>query len=119
AGSVINGRSDFVGNPSVGTSPVASGSGLPAPSLISAGGAGTAGGLPFNVNLGAVAPTSGVFFGHRSHNFAVDFFISAAEAKGIGKLLSKPKVITQNNEKATVKQGVKIPVQTIINNTIT
>jgi type IV pilus assembly protein PilQ len=41
-----------------------------------------------------------------------------AEAKGVGKLLSKPKVITQNNEKATVKQGTKIPIQTTINNTI-
>jgi type IV pilus assembly protein PilQ len=27
-------------------------------------------------------------------------------------------VVTQNNEKATVKQGVKIPIQTTINNTI-
>ena len=63
-------------------------------------------------------PTSGLFLGHRSPNFAVDFFITAAEAKGVGKLLSKPKVITQNNEKATVKQGTKIPVQTTINNTI-
>jgi type IV pilus assembly protein PilQ len=48
----------------------------------------------------------------------VDFFISAAEAKGVGKLLSKPRVVTQNNEKATVKQGTKIPIQTTINNTI-
>jgi len=48
----------------------------------------------------------------------VDFIISAAESKGVGKLLSKPKVITQNNEKAIVKQGTKIPVQTTINNTI-
>ena len=29
-----------------------------------------------------------------------------------------PKVITQNNQKATVKQGTKIPVQTIVNNTV-
>ena len=42
----------------------------------------------------------------------------AAETEGVGKLLSKPKVITQNNEKATVKQGTKIPVQTIVNNTV-
>jgi type IV pilus assembly protein PilQ len=48
----------------------------------------------------------------------VDLFITAAEAKGVGKLLSKPKVITQNNAKATVKQGTKIPIQTTINNTI-
>jgi type IV pilus assembly protein PilQ len=70
------------------------------------------------VNLAASAPTSGLFLGHRSPNFAVDFFITAAESKGVGKLLSKPRVITQNNEKATVKQGTKIPVQTTINNTI-
>ncbi len=70
------------------------------------------------MNLGAGVPTSGFYFGHRSPNFAVDFFITAAEAKGVGKLLSKPKVITQNNEKATVKQGTKIPIQTTINNTI-
>jgi type IV pilus assembly protein PilQ len=55
---------------------------------------------------------------HRSPNFALDFFITAAEAKGVGKLLSRPRVVTQNNEKAVVKQGTKIPIQTTINNTI-
>ena len=45
----------------------------------------------------------------QSANFALDFFITAAEAKGVGKLLSKPHMVTQNNEKATVKQGTKIP----------
>ena len=75
-------------------------------------------GLPLNVNLGAGVPTSGFYFGHRSPNFAVDLFITAAEAKGVGKLLSKPKIITQNNEKAEVKQGTKVPIQTTINNTI-
>jgi len=74
--------------------------------------------LPLAVNLGAGVPTSGLGFIHRSPNFAVDFFITAAESKGVGKLLSKPRVVTQNNEKATVKQGVKIPIQTTINNTI-
>ena len=74
--------------------------------------------MPFVSNLEAGAPTSGLLLAHRSTNFAVDFFITAAEAKGVGKLLSKPKVITQNNEKATVKQGTKIPIQTTINNTI-
>src|SRR6266404_3479887 len=47
--------------------------------------------MPFVTNLGAVAPTSGLLLAHRSTNFAVDFFITAAEAKGVGKLLSKPK----------------------------
>jgi type IV pilus assembly protein PilQ len=74
--------------------------------------------LPLVTNLAAGAATSGLMLAHRSPNFAVDLFITAAESKGVGKLLSKPKVITQNNEKATVKQGTKIPIQTTINNTI-
>jgi type IV pilus assembly protein PilQ len=53
-----------------------------------------------------------------SPSFALDYVISAAESRGVGKLLSKPKVITQNNEKATIKQGTKIPIQTNVNNTI-
>jgi type IV pilus assembly protein PilQ len=74
--------------------------------------------MPLVTNLGAATPTSGLSYLFTSPNFAVDFMISAAEAKGVGKLLSKPKVITQNNERATVKQGTKIPIQTTINNTI-
>jgi len=74
--------------------------------------------MPLSVNLPASGPTSGLLLAHRSPNFAVDFFITAAEAKGVGKLLSKPRVVTQNNEKATVKQGQKIPIQTTINNTV-
>ncbi len=122
AGTTTSGRSIYGGNPAVGVSPIQTGSALPTPPLIttptsSSGGSSTPG-LPYNVNLGAGVPTSGFGFIQRSPNFAVDLFISAAESKGVGKLLSKPKVITQNNEKATVKQGTKIPIQTTINNTI-
>jgi type IV pilus assembly protein PilQ len=113
AGTVTGGRSIASGTSEVGTSPQPF-SPVPIPGTSAA----STSTLPFNVNLGASAPTSGLFLGHRSPNFAVDFFITAAEAKGVGKLLSKPRVITQNNEKATVKQGTKIPVQTTINNTI-
>ena len=74
--------------------------------------------MPLGVSLGAGVPTSGLGLSHRSANFAVDFFITAAESRGVGKLLSKPRVVTQNNEKAVVKQGTKIPIQTTINNTI-
>jgi type IV pilus assembly protein PilQ len=74
---------------------------------------------PLVTNFAAQAPTTGISYLFTSPNLALDYIITAAESKGIGKLLSKPKVSTQNNEKATVKQGVKIPVQTVINNTIT
>jgi type IV pilus assembly protein PilQ len=112
AGSTTGGRSVIGGDSTVGISNISGGT---PPPVITAAGTTS---LPLNTNLGAGAPTSGLFLGHRSPNFAVDFFITAAEAKGVGKLLSKPKVITQNNEKATVKQGTKIPIQTTINNTI-
>jgi type IV pilus assembly protein PilQ len=110
-GSATSGRSFVGGDSTVGASNV---SNTPPPFYTAAGTTS----IPLNTNLGAGAPTSGIFLGHRSPNFAVDFFITASEAKGVGKLLSKPKVITQNNEKATVKQGTKIPIQTTINNTI-
>jgi type IV pilus secretin PilQ/predicted competence protein len=122
AGTTTGGRSLFSGSPQVGGSNVSTGPGLPpSPVTISPGqttGNGATSGIPLNINLGAGVPTSGLGFSHRSPNFAVDFFITAAESKGVGKLLSKPRIVTQNNEKATVKQGVKIPIQTTINNTI-
>jgi len=111
AGQTTSGRSIMGGDSTVGSSNVTS---TPPPFYTTAG----TSNLPLNTNLGAVAPTSGLFLGHRSPNVAVDFLITAAEAKGVGKLLSKPKITTQNNEKATVKQGTKIPIQTTINNTI-
>jgi len=104
----------LVGNTAF-NSPISRGTGLPTPPLVASGTTS----IPLNSNLGATVPTSGASFAHSSPNLALDFIISAAENKGVGKLLSKPKVITQNNEKAMVKQGTKIPVQTVINNTIT
>ncbi|HEV1993715.1 MAG TPA: type IV pilus secretin PilQ [Candidatus Acidoferrum sp.] len=116
AGAINAGRNIFGGLPgnAAFVSPLIRGIGLPPPPLVSSGSSA----MPLNTNLGATTPTSGVSYAFSSKNFALDFLISAAEAKGVGKLLSKPKVITQNNEKATVKQGSKIPVQTVINNTI-
>lgn len=113
-----SGRSIFGGNSEIGTSqfnPKNLGiPGFPDPPVVVNG----TNALPLAVDLGAGAPTSGFGFIHRSPNFALDLFISAAEAHGVGKLLSKPRVVTQNNEKATVKQGTKVPIQTTINNTI-
>jgi type IV pilus assembly protein PilQ len=74
--------------------------------------------MPLITNFGTGGPTSGLQYLFQSTNFALDAVIDAAETKGVGKLLSRPKVITQNNEKATVKQGTKLPVQTVVNNTV-
>jgi type IV pilus assembly protein PilQ len=83
-----------------------------------AAGATASGQLPLNVNLPAVAPTSGFTYSRVSPNYTLDFIITAAESKGVGKLLSSPQLVTQNNALAEVKQGTQIPIQTTINNTI-
>lgn len=125
----LNGRNTFGGVPVVGVSPILHGGASPIPPLIGSpapASTGTSGGtglnppvpMPLNSSLAAGSPTSGIAFQHSSPNFALDYMITAAEAKGVGKLLSKPKVYTQNNEKGTVKQGNRVPIQTTINNTI-
>lgn len=120
AGSTTHGRSLFFGGQgsSSGVSTTGNIPSGPGVTATPAGGAAGGSGLPLAVSLGAGVPTSGLGFSHRSPNFAVDFFITAAEARGVGKLLSKPRVVTQNNQKAVVKQGTQIPIQTTINNTI-
>jgi type IV pilus assembly protein PilQ len=114
-GSVLSGTSGVGASPVTRNFPP-----LPAPPVIVGAGGGTtkSGAIPLNTNLGVGSPTSGISYSFAAKNFALDFIITAAEQRGVGKLLSKPKVITQNNEKATVKQGTKIPVQTIVNNTV-
>lgn len=116
-----NFRNVIGGDSTVGTSPVVRNF-PPAPVppvIVGTGGANvTSGSLPLLTNLGASVPTSGVSYSFSSTNFALDMIISAAENRGVGKLLSQPKIITQNNEKAVVKQGTKIPVQTVVNNTV-
>jgi len=117
------GSSILGGDSGVGTSPIIRNFGpgqLPAPPVIvgSGGSSSTSGSQPLNTNLAVGSPTSGISYAFSAKNFALDFIITAAEDRGVGKLLSKPKLITQNNEKATVKQGTKIPIQTIVNNTV-
>ncbi len=121
AGTTTGGRSLFGGTPEVGCSGIIGP--LVSPSACSSSGGvisgnGTTSGTPLNTNFPAGTPTSGFGFSHRSPNFALDFVLTAAESKGVGKLLSKPKIFAQNNVKAEIKQGTKIPIQTTINNTI-
>jgi type IV pilus assembly protein PilQ len=109
-----NGQNAFGGNSAAGTSPISHPAPGPIPPLVSAGTTS----IPLLTNLSAVGATSGFTFSHFSKNFALDFMITAMESKGVGKLLSAPKVVTQNNTQGTTSQGTKIPIQTNINNTI-
>jgi type IV pilus assembly protein PilQ len=68
--------------------------------------------VPLFSNLGAVGPTSGLEFVNATNNMRIDLLLTMAESRGLLKILSRPRVVTQNNIQAVVKQGVKIPIMT-------
>jgi type IV pilus assembly protein PilQ len=73
------------------------------------------------VNLGVPGATSavGLQLGSVNGAFNLDVALSALENSGNGRLLSTPRVSTQNNVEAEITQGVQIPIQTVANNTVT
>jgi type IV pilus assembly protein PilQ len=68
--------------------------------------------IPLFSNLGGAGPTSGIGFSTGSNNFRLDFALTMAESRGLLKVLSRPRVVTQNNIQAIVKQGVRVPIVT-------
>jgi len=78
-------------------------------------------GQPTAVNLAVPgAPTAvGLALGSVNGAFNLDVALSALESSGNGRLLSTPRVTTQNNVAAEMTQGVQIPIQTVSNNTVT
>ncbi len=68
---------------------------------------------------GAAPSTLGLALGSVNGAFNLDVALSALENSGNGRLLSTPRVSTQNNVEAEITQGVKIPIQTVANNTVT
>jgi type IV pilus assembly protein PilQ len=76
---------------------------------------------PTAVDLGLAAATSALGLALGSVNGAVslDVALAALERTGRGRLLSSPRVATQNNVEAEMTQGVQIPIQTVANNTVT
>ncbi len=73
------------------------------------------------VNLGVQGATTALGLALGSINGAVnlDVALSALESTGQGRILSTPRVSTQNNIEAEITQGVQIPIQTVANNTVT
>jgi type IV pilus assembly protein PilQ len=80
-----------------------------------------AAGQPSAVNLAVPAASSavGLALGSVNGAFGLDVALSALERSGNGRLLSTPRVTTQNNVAAEMTQGVQIPIQTVANNTVT
>ena len=72
-------------------------------------------GLAAQSAAGALGLALGAMDGSRS----LDIALSAAEDEGEVRILSTPRVTTQNNVQATIRQGDQIPIQTVANNTVT
>jgi type IV pilus assembly protein PilQ len=72
------------------------------------------------VDLAAAGASSamGVTLGAINGAFNLDLALSALEHQGRLKILSKPKVTTQNNREAEVATGFQVPFQTVSNNTV-
>jgi len=82
----------------------AGGVGLPVPGFGSVGNAGSVLAFTFTDILNA---------------FNLDFALQAAETDGTAKIVSSPKVTAQNNEKAHIESGIRLPIQTVANQTVT
>jgi type IV pilus assembly protein PilQ len=76
---------------------------------------------PTAVNLPVPGATSAIGLALSSVNGALnlDLALSALERSGKGRVLSTPRVTTQNNVAAEMTQGIQIPIQTVANNTVT
>jgi type IV pilus assembly protein PilQ len=107
-----NGHSGIGGNQAAGSSPTTVG-GL-TPGYITTAGSGSSNGstIPLFSNLGSTSPSSGISFVNASNNVRIDMILSMAESRGLLKVLSRPRVVTQNNIQALVKQGVRVPIVT-------
>src|SRR6202040_4030724 len=108
-----DGHSAIGGASSVGSSPTTVGNLTPGYITVpGTTGSGTGSSIPLFSNLGVAAPTSGLTFLNASNTVRIDAVLTAAESRGLLKVLSRPRVVTQNNIQALVRQGVRVPIVT-------
>ena len=69
------------------------------------------GAIPLFSNFPA-GGTSGISLSNATNNYRLDFVLSLAESRGLAKVLSRPRITTQNNQQAIIRQGSQIPTVT-------
>ena len=106
-----NGPTAIGGTQSVGTSPIIDGPFVNNPLYQVTGTPSSGTQIPLFSNLPATGPTSGFSFQNVSNNIRIDFLLTMAESRGLLKILSRPRIVTQNNIQAVVKQGVRLPIE--------
>lgn len=80
---------------------------------------GPLGGYAVNLPASSFNTAVGVSFANVLDTFRLDMALTAMESAGTGKIISLPKITTQNNQQAEIIQGRQIPVQTTANFTVT
>ena len=76
-------------------------------------------GTGVNLGVGGASSAVGLALGAINGAMNLDVAISALESQGNLRVLSTPRVATQNNIAAEIIQGAEIPIQTVANNTVT
>ncbi|MEO8216578.1 MAG: type IV pilus secretin PilQ [Acidobacteriota bacterium] len=101
-------RLGFTGNldPALGT-----GTGLAFPNRV-----GVIGG-PFDLTQGN--PVIQLTLGNVLGTFDLDLLLAAAESEGLARIISAPRIATQDNQSAEIQSGIQIPFQTRVNFTTT
>ncbi len=109
-----NGVTSLSGAGSVGTSPLGTFGVNPLYPVVgtSAPTATTLSNIPLFSNQPVTSPTSGFSFLNASSHVQIDAILTMAESRGLLKILSRPRVVTQNNIQALVRQGVRVPIVT-------
>jgi type IV pilus assembly protein PilQ len=72
-----------------------------------------------DLGVGGASSVAGLALGAINGALNLDMAISALESSGQLRVLSTPRVATQNNIAAEIVQGAEIPIQTVANNTVT
>ena len=73
---------------------------------------GQAAGTMWAANNGITNPAGELWVSFLSNKFSVNVILQALEKQGKIRIVSNPKVVTQNNKKATILAGRKIPYPT-------
>ena len=109
--SMANNVAALAGTQKVGNTETKVG-GTPGYIVTDGGSSSTGNTIPLFSNQPVTSPTSGFQFLNATGNYRIDFVLTMAESRGLLKILSRPRVVTQNNVQAFVKQGVRVPIVT-------
>ena len=63
------------------------------------------------INNPATTPVGTLAVGILNSNYLINLELSALQSEGLGEVVSSPRVITADEQKATIEQGVEIPYQ--------